>query len=160
MQPFFTLARIFPFELRHRSRMFTRLSEHLIICIRQVFPDDRIPLFLRLRRLVRTLSFFLRSKNRTRIGLALVLLRCPVLWATSMLLAVIGMPHLSLKIAHTSRCNRLQSPSLAPCTLADSTSWSTSVGRSALSLILLDSPLLLFNDACSSFVHFLQRLHF
>ena len=51
--------------------------------------------------------------------------------------------------------------SLVPWTLADSTSWSTAVGRSALSqlcLILLDFPVLLFNDARTELILLQDRL--
>ena len=126
--------------------MFTRLSEHLIICIRQVFLDD-ITFVLEVASTdddaVSLLTIEESHKNGPCSGAAA--LSCPV-------------GHLDVAGGErdanlfTEDRTHLQSRSLAPWTLADSTSWSTAVGRSALSHSAW------FSDfACSSFVYFLQR---
>ena len=107
--------------------MFTRLSEHLIICIRQVFLDD-ITFVLEVASTdddaVSLLTIEESHKNGPCSGAAA--LSCPV-------------GHLDVAGGErdanlfTEDRTHLQSPSLAPWTLADSTSWSTAVGRSALS---------------------------
>ena len=105
--------------------MFTRLSEHLIICIRQVFLDD-ITFVLEVASTdddaVSLLTIEESHKNGPCSGAAA--LSCPV-------------GHLDVAGGErdanlvTEDRTHLQSPSLAPWTLADSTSWSTAVGRSA-----------------------------
>ena len=79
------------------------------------------------------------SKKRTRMGLALVLLRCPVVCVTSILLALLGCQLCRCRPHKPLLCSWLQSLSLSltPWTRTDSTSWSTPVDLSSLSFCLI-----------------------
>ena len=82
--PFWSLARTFPLD-----DLTFKLAECFAEALNTLYlayvrsSSISIPLFFRLRRRPRIFSRFFLSKKRTRIGLELVLLGCPVLCQTS-----------------------------------------------------------------------------